>query len=390
MSDRRRVKRLLVALAPILATLSMTGESVGAPASSVSQSSRAATPPYTVVKNRLLGSNGVRFVPYGFVIDCMALTDDPINELCTGNVNDDPWPGSEMLNAAAGFWHADVIRFQVAQEYLFNSDGSVNTQYLSLIDQLVDQATSLQMASIVTLQEERFHAPLLPTETAVRFWAYMANHFKNNPNVLFDLYNEPRLPVSAVGGSEQKLWRIWRNGGAVGGVQYVGDQALVNTIRHAGAHNVIVAEGNNEDKDLTLLPHYYLRGRNIAYGVEPDLSATENTKAEWKADYGNLTADVPILPEAFLPLYQECNAAAPTVLPRLLDYLQSIHMGLITWTLLHGVTTVGDDLEKPTTFALSRRPTDPCFGRRPHHAVPTTTYGEGRDILNYYAAHSPG
>lgn len=390
MSDRRLAKRLLLTVAPILLTLSLTGESVGAPASSISQNSGPALPPYTVMHNRVMGSNGVRFVPYGFVIDCMALTDVPVNELCMGDSNDDPWPGSTMLNAAAGFWHADVIRFQVAQEYLFDSSGSVNTQYLSLIDQLVDQATSLQMASIITLQEERFHAPPLPTETAVRFWAYMAKHFKNNANVLFDLFNEPRLPVSAVGGSERKLWQIWRNGGTVGGVRYVGDQTLVKTIRHAGADNVIVAESNDHDKDLTLLPHYYLKGRNIAYGVEPDLSTKEDTKPEWKADFGKLTADVPILPEAFLPYYEECNATAPTVLPRLLAYLQSIHMGLIVWTLLPGVTTVNDNLDKPTTFALKRRSTDPCFGGHPHHAVPTTTYGEGRDILNYYAAHSPG
>src|SRR5581483_8463764 len=108
-------------------------------------------------------------------------------------------------------------------------------------------------------------APPLPTASAIQFWSYMAKHFRRNRHVLFDLFNEPRLSTSAVGGSERKVWRIWRNGGTVDGAHYVGDQALVRTIRNAGAKNVIIAEGNDSDRDLTLLPKYYLQGKNIAY-----------------------------------------------------------------------------------------------------------------------------
>src|SRR5581483_7246306 len=230
---------------------------------------------------------------------------------------------------------------------------------------LVNQATSLHMASILTLQEERFHAPPLPTASAIQFWSYMAKHFRRNRHVLFDLFNEPRLPTSAVGGSERRVWQIWRNGGTVDGAQYVGDQALVRTIRNAGANNVIIAEGNDSDRDLTLLPQFYLRGKNIAYGVAPTLNSNEDTEPEWNADFGRFTKAVPVFPEAFHPQYTECNPNAPTVLPQLFHYLQKIRMGLIVWTLLPGVTTVGTNLSDPTTFALSRRSTDPCF--RGHH-----------------------
>jgi len=173
-------------------------------------------------------------------------------------------------------------------------------------------------------------------------------------------------------------------------VDYVGDQALVSTIRSAGAANVIIAEGNDFDRDLKLLPKYYLSGKNIAYGVEPNLSDMENTPAEWNADFGRFTAAVPIFPESFRAWYTECRAQAPTLLPQLFHYLRTIHMGLIVWTLLPGLTTVGTNLYNPTTFALSRRSTDPCFGHRRRHAVPTTTYGEGADVQRYFAAHSPG
>lgn len=382
-----------LACVAVASALTFTPGAVGARVTARTQRPVAAAPPYTVKGNKVVGANGVRFVPYGFVIDCPALTDETVDDLCNGSSNQDPWTGSAMLNAASSFWHADVVRFQVSQEYLFSAGGRVNTQYLGKIDSLVNQATSLNMASIITLQEERFHAPPLPTESAIHFWAYMAQHYAGNPNVLFDLFNEPRLQPSAVGGSERRVWQIWRNGGTVGGVTYVGDQALVRTIRHAGAANVIIAEGNDADTDLKLLPEYYLNGKNIAYGTEPNLSATEDTKAQWNADYGRFAARVPIFPEAFRPWYQECSANAPTVLPRLFYYLRTIHMGLIVWTLLPGVTTVGTNLYNPTTFELSRRSTDPCFTSHKHghkHAVPTTTYGEGANVQRYFAAHSPG
>jgi Cellulase (glycosyl hydrolase family 5) len=391
MRGRLNTAGVLAALAAVAWVLAFTPTSLGAPVLAPSRATPiAATPPYKVKGHEVVGTNGAQFVPYGFVLDCPALTDVPVSDLCNGDSNQDPWNASDMLTAAASFWHADVIRFQVAQEYLFKSNGRVNTNYLGLIDSLVDQATSLNMASIVTLQEERFHAPPLPTATAVRFWSYMAKHFASNPNVLFDLFNEPRLSTSAVGGSERKLWQVWRNGGTVGGVQYVGDQALVNTIRKAGAKNVIIAEGNDSDRDLKLLPEHYLSGKNIAYGVEPNLSSNEDTEAEWNADFGRFTTAVPILPEAFRAQYQECNPNAPTVLPQLFSYLRTIHMGLIVWTLLPGVTTVGTNLYDPTTFAPSRRSTDPCLVGHRRHSAPTTTYGEGANVQRYFANHSPG
>lgn len=346
-----------------------------------------ATPPYRVVGNEVIGANHVRLVPYGFVVDCMALKSPPVSALCTGNSGQDPWNATAMLNAARRYWHADVIRFQVADPYLF-SGGGINAGYLHLVDRLVDQATSLHMASIVTLQTERFNEPVFPTEMAVRFWKFMAKHFRSNPNVLFDLFNEPRLRESVAGGPDN-LWRIWRNGGTAAGVHYVGDQALVKAIRGEHAHNVIIAESNDFDRVLNLLPEYYLNGKNIAYGVEPNLSPAHDTKPEWVHAFGRFTVNVPIFPEAFLPRFQECNATAPTILPQLFKYLNSIHMGLIVWTLLPGVTTVGTDLRNPTTFARSRRSTDPCF-HGGKHAVPSTTYGEGAAIRKYYAANSPG
>jgi hypothetical protein len=98
------------------------------------------------------------------------------------------------------------------------------------------------------------------------------------------------------------------------------------------------------------------------YGVEPNLAGNDDTLAEWESHFGDLASSYPIFPEAFLPHYEECNANAPTVLPRELNYLGRIHMGAIVWTLLPGEMTQGDDLERPTSFTPKRLArTDPCL-----------------------------
>lgn len=89
----------------------------------------------------------------------------------------------------------------------------------------------------------------MPDEGVREFWLDIVKVYGNNPAVLFDLYNEPHS-VS---------WEIWRNGGMVTdqaagetvSYQAVGHQELVETIRDAGAKNVIVAGGLDYAYSLT-------------------------------------------------------------------------------------------------------------------------------------------
>ncbi len=141
------------------------------------------------------------------------------------------------------------------------------------------------MVATITLQEEDQGGPAFPTASSTNFWKYMAAHYKNNPDVFFDLYNEPRLPAEAFGasGSMSDVWNTWQNGGTAltsqgkgktgtTQVTYVGMQSLVNTIRAQGAENIIVAEGPNYDEDLSGITTHPLTGGNIAYGYEPNQS----------------------------------------------------------------------------------------------------------------------
>jgi hypothetical protein len=362
---------------------------------------------FEVVGNRIIAPSGAQFVPYGVVVQCASIETSNVSSLCTGQDRSGN-TGSAVIDAAATDWHASVVRLQLAQENLFSGpDGSVNPTYVQLVDSLVNDANSLGMVAIITLQEEHEHGYVAPTASSVAFWSYMADHYKGNDDVFFDLYNEPALPAEAFGsgGSESDIWNAWRNGATAfvvrmgaptiigpAVINYVGMQTLVNTIRTQGANNIIVAEGPDADKDLSELPTHYLTGSNIAYGVEPNLHGDFTQKQQYQR-FGQYAQTVPIMPESFLDTYgtESCDANSPTDLPKLLTYLKTLHMGLIYWALDPGVGIRGTNLDDPTSYpsGVSNVGSSDCpyMGGRPAISV-NNTIGPGALIQAYFRANS--
>jgi hypothetical protein len=93
--------------------------------------------------------------------------------------------------------------------------------------------------------------PMPDAQYAPSFWTGVANAFKGNNAVVFDLFNEP-YPERATG-SETSGWVCWRDGGTCSGITYqvAGFQTLVNSVRATGATNVIMLGGLAYSNDLT-------------------------------------------------------------------------------------------------------------------------------------------
>jgi endoglucanase len=362
---------------------------------------------YHVIGNKVMAPNGQQFIPYGFIIYCLA---HPTGQGCAPASPGGPNPDRDRISASATFWHANVVRIQVAQEYLF-SQSPIDASYLAELDNQVGLATSFGMVAIVTLQEQPFNGPPLPDTSAVRFWKLMARHYKNSPSVFFDLYNQPHLKTYR---GEDWMWSIWRNGGTVDTQgpppvhdTFVGMQSLVNDIRSEGADNVIVAQGNKTSHDLSGIPQYALTGSNVTYGMEPTLGSDDQTLAQWAANWGNLSKSVPVMMEGFQdwPGANNCNPNSPTLLPQLLAYLRSKNLGLIVWSLNESNIIVDSNLEEPTSYEGTT--TQPCTGDTMHQPqppenstgsvasgqpTPTTpppaTVGPGKLILDFFRANS--
>src|SRR4051794_7239881 len=147
---------------------------------------------------------------------------------------------------AAQRWGANFVRLPLAENPAVPKDCSYDARYLAIVDRIVHDVTSRGMVILLDLHTNAVtdcgdyaQQQKLPDAKAVTFWQVVANRYKRNPLVAFDLFNEPH----DVGDF------TWRNGGRVtsGGATYmaVGMQKLYNTVRATGADNLVFASGNN-------------------------------------------------------------------------------------------------------------------------------------------------
>jgi hypothetical protein len=172
-------------------------------------------------------------------------------------------PGESILwsiRTALNDWHANIIRLAVKDTYWFGQpEGGVGAGSADKYRETVDQAVRLcaGKGAYLILDLHRFGAPKAPH---AEFWKDAAARYKNNPTVLFELFNEPH-GIS---------WKIWRDGGDLKspdnnvtdvnpienkekseGDMSIGMQALVDAARSTGASNVVLASGLDWSYDLT-------------------------------------------------------------------------------------------------------------------------------------------
>ncbi|MFF4841046.1 cellulose binding domain-containing protein [Streptomyces collinus] len=93
--------------------------------------------------------------------------------------------------------------------------------------------------------------PMPDMQYSPSFWSSVAGIFKDDKAAVFDLFNEP-YPDRATS-STTDAWKCWRDGGTCPGISYevAGMQDLVDSIRGAGARNVIMAGGLAYSNDLS-------------------------------------------------------------------------------------------------------------------------------------------
>ncbi|GAA2272999.1 cellulase family glycosylhydrolase [Nonomuraea roseoviolacea subsp. roseoviolacea] len=94
--------------------------------------------------------------------------------------------------------------------------------------------------------------PMPDAQYAPTFWTGVANAFKGDDAVVFDLFNEP-YPDAAANWNATAAWTCWRDGGTCTGIGYqvAGMQSLVNAVRATGATNVIMLGGLAWSNDLS-------------------------------------------------------------------------------------------------------------------------------------------
>jgi len=162
----------------------------------------------------------------------------------------------KTVEVAVKDWHANLIRLPLSQDRWFGKapeqkdDG---VAYRALVRQLVELCSTNNAYIILDLHwsdagewGKNIGQHNLPDTNSIAFWKDIAQVYKDDPAVLFDLYNEPA----------HITWDQWFKGGTMTETnkqtnnvkitltyESVGMPALVDAIRSTGAKNVIVAGG---------------------------------------------------------------------------------------------------------------------------------------------------
>lgn len=220
----------------------------------------AAPPELRVRGNRLAGPDGREVWLQGLSVDSTQW--NPAGERTL-----------ETIPVAIEKWKANVIRLPLNDNFWFGRGKppkmpSNNAEaYRQLVDAAIEKASS--RGAYVALDLHSFGAP---KERHAAFWKDVAERYKNNPAVFFELFNEPHS-IS---------WKIWRDGGDLNspdnkntdvnpaenkekqeGAATVGMQALVDSVRATGARNIVIAGGLDWGYDLSgVVDGYALNDRD--------------------------------------------------------------------------------------------------------------------------------
>jgi endoglucanase len=289
--------------------------------------------PYKVQGNTILGADGKPYLFHG-------VGRDGFEFVCTGPTFIDPthlaFMGPGSSGSGGTYWWSNTVRIPLSEGFWLKGSPSQNctaSQYQGIIKQTVDAITALKLNVILDLQwtDAGGQAPEggagfeLPDNDSLTFWSQAANIYKGYSNVLFELYNEPHPPT----------WPCWaagctiQNDNTPGQPAYtypgVGMQALVNTVRGAGANNLVLVAGLNWGFDLSQLSSFPITGSNIVYDAHP-YPYPGKGPGNWDAAFGYLTAKAPVM-SAENGEY-DCQS---TYMSQLMNYFDAHQMGWIAW-----------------------------------------------------------
>jgi hypothetical protein len=228
-----------------------------------------------------------------------------------------------QIYAARYYWLSNTIRLQIVQARMIGDGYSPDSRYMSAVRELTGYALSLGLKVVLNDQTENSigyssHAQL-PDVATEMFWEYVAEFYVNNPNVIFDIFNEPR----------RCNWSQWYNA----------FQWIVNGLRRQGINNTFWIEGIDWGSTLEGIP--LLTGKNLVYSFHhPGCSWQYNcqmNEAEWYNSFGYLAKEgVPVV-DGEITFYNGGFDFPTPKIHQFLSYLFNLHIGLMAWSELGGV-----------------------------------------------------
>lgn len=150
---------------------------------------------------------------------------------------------------------------------------------------------------------------------AITFWQQVATEYKNDPDIIFELFNEPHDITAGE----------WRDGSS----EFAGFQEMYNAVRSTGAQNIVLVAGTNWAYDLSFVKTHRINGVNIMYSTHP-YNGGDRIAAIQERDYGFIVTQniAPVMLTEFGNTTDDCNALHTRTT---LDYARSKGMSWVAW-----------------------------------------------------------
>ncbi|MEY2468719.1 MAG: endoglucanase [Actinomycetota bacterium] len=229
---------------------------------------------FHVVGTSIIGPDGQTFTPRGANKNSLEVTS-------TG------WEMKYWYFQRMKSWGANFVRLPLSPSFGLPSMCTYDPNYLARIDWIVKTAQDFKMMVLLdnhastqgrTCGSKGWTATnfKMADERSLEFMQLLANRYKDNPYVAFDLFNEPHdIP-----------WSVWRNGGMVDGWKAAGMQQMLNAVRSTGATNLVFVSGNQWGNDLRVVGDYPLANDgNVVYAAHTYPIYCNSTFVPWNEPY---------------------------------------------------------------------------------------------------------
>jgi hypothetical protein len=218
----------------------------------------------------------------------------------------------KTVDVAIQQWHANIIRLPVTQDRWFGlgpEQHDKGVAYRALVEQVIHHIGDLGAYAILDLHwndagvwGDSIGQHVMPDMNSVTFWRDAARTFRNDPAVIFDLYNEPH----------NITWELWRNGGIVSDngptvrrphkYETPGMQKLLETVRAQGANNLVIAGGLDWAYDMSgFLKGFTLSdpgGNGVIY-ANHTYTVKGDSITKWRAKIEAAAAKIPVIVSEF-------------------------------------------------------------------------------------------
>jgi PKD repeat protein len=235
-----RFLRNLALPSVLLLELSMAGGPAALPAAAFTHMRPLASQTATALSVTVQGNHLVN--GKGQVIRLLGVNRSGTEYACAQGWGIFDGPSDAASIAVIAGWHTNVVRVPLNEDCWLGING-VNPLHAGANYQtaIANYVAALHASGIYAILELHWTAagttlasgqqPMPDADHAPTFWSSVATAYKNDPAVIFDLFNEP-YPDQA---GAANAWACWRDGCSISGFTAAGMQSLVTAVRNAGA-----------------------------------------------------------------------------------------------------------------------------------------------------------